>query len=630
MKFITYLLLSASFILTTHSTLSQSFKLDHDQTCGGVYHSMDELSETNQLLSRGTTPFLSATFSQKTVQKNSGETIKFLVEVDDPNITSIRLQPNMLSDWWLTQDGAYRDEILLYDDGTNGDEVAGDMIFTIDKIGYQFQFQVDENNFWAIEEKPYGRFILREVNLITSTGDGAEESHEVDLGTTLKYVDTTFIATPAVKNLAPDIYATDYVVNIVIDPVGEFPSLFPDYSAAVQRYYDLFPDDLDYIAVESEYTNTNASSAGSYTRLRNETQGTGIDIFDEASAFGSEERLKGLLSLHYDNTSPFTLTHEILHEHGVSSRFQEAFDLGGNAGHWGMFEDNSSGFIGTSVQSGVLLEIEDLGDGMYQSPRSWNENSISNELLNEWYENEGSPEDYFKYNNLELYLMGLLPKEDVDTITTLANWERLGIWTDTDLNISYDQFRADGVRSIHINEIVETLGARVPDYQNSQKSFRMGLVVTSDRPLTPLELSYFDFAMRDYERETPAIQIDQEPNFTFFQSTKGLATMSTKLQPTSVNINPLVEGTNGVKLEQNFPNPLKDTSVIQFELSETINISLDIFDAAGRHIRNLVNGQHQQGIHQSQLDGSALSNGMYYYRLETSKGILTRKFSVVK
>ncbi len=626
-----FLLLISYFILPTAVSFAQSSALHRDEKCGGVYQNISELNDGLLQQRSVSTPFLSAFFSPKTVKKASEEAIRFMIEVNDPEIVSIKFRPNMNSEWWLTQAGEYREEILLYDDASNGDETAGDRLFTIDQIGYQFRFQVDENNYWAVEERPYERFIIRTVDLVAVYRNGDEVSHEVDLATTLKYIDPDLIPIPAIRNLAPDVYATDYVVNIVKESVGEFPELFPDYEAIAQRYYELYPDDLDYIAIESEYSNTSVSAAAIYTRLRNGIQGTGIGLFDEGASYGSESRLKGLISIFYDNTWPRTFNHEILHQHAVAASFEENFDLGANAGHWGMFEANSSGFLGTSVLSGVLLEIEDLGDSLYQSPRSWNENLISADLLNSWYENGASPEDYYTYNELELYMMGLIPAEEVDSLKTLINWQRIGIWNDQDLRISYDQFKADGIRMFHINEIIETEGTRTPDYKASSKDFRLGLVVASDRPLSALELAYYDFSMREYERETPSLGAEGGPGFTFSQAVNDLASMSTKLQPKAMVSNePPIGNIKGVELGQNFPNPFQETTIIQFKLPHATQVKLGLYDAQGRHIHSLADAWYREGTHQIRFNGLNLSNGIYYYRLETSDKVLTKRLTLIK
>ena len=48
------------------------------------------------------------------------------------------------------------------------------------------------------------------------------------------------------------------------------------------------------------------------------------------------------------------------------------------------------------------------------------------------------------------------------------------------------------VEQVTVDDIVDKEGPRIPGFEESQKAFRMGIVVVSDRPLTPVELTYMD------------------------------------------------------------------------------------------------------------------------------------------
>jgi beta-glucanase (GH16 family) len=95
---------------------------------------------------------------------------------------------------------------------------------------------------------------------------------------------------------------------------------------------------------------------------------------------------------------------------------------------------------------------------------------------------------------------------------------------------------------------------------------------------------------------------------------------------TGVRVTPST-GNTQVSLEQNYPNPFRATTVINYELQEEEEISLGLYDALGRRIRILEEGVRQPGRHTCQLDGSDLPNGLYYYRLETRWGSRVRRMT---
>lgn len=68
----------------------------------------------------------------------------------------------------------------------------------------------------------------------------------------------------------------------------------------------------------------------------------------------------------------------------------------------------------------------------------------------------------------------------------------------------------------------------------------------------------------------------------------------------------------------NAPNPLAKNTVFTYSVPATANVSLNIFDATGRVVKNLFNELQAAGIHQYNYigddnNGNALANGVYYY-----------------
>ena len=75
-------------------------------------------------------------------------------------------------------------------------------------------------------------------------------------------------------------------------------------------------------------------------------------------------------------------------------------------------------------------------------------------------------------------------------------------------------------------------------------------------------------------------------------------------------------------LYQNYPNLFNPTTEIGFYLSGATSVKLTVFDILGREVRILVDGVLTDGNHSAVWDGldcngSAVSSGVYFYRLST-------------
>jgi photosystem II stability/assembly factor-like uncharacterized protein len=102
------------------------------------------------------------------------------------------------------------------------------------------------------------------------------------------------------------------------------------------------------------------------------------------------------------------------------------------------------------------------------------------------------------------------------------------------------------------------------------------------------------------------------------------------------NVDPVeFEPVEQFKLEQNFPNPFNPSTTIQYHLTESGVVQLDILDIAGRHVRRLVSGRQPAGTCSIRWDrcddqGYQVASGIYIYRLSTPSDVILRKMVVVK
>ena len=71
----------------------------------------------------------------------------------------------------------------------------------------------------------------------------------------------------------------------------------------------------------------------------------------------------------------------------------------------------------------------------------------------------------------------------------------------------------------------------------------------------------------------------------------------------------------GFMLEQNYPNPFNPVTNIRFSIPKAGVVKLAVYDITGREVESLVSGRLNAGIYNADLDASALSSGVYFYKL---------------
>ncbi|MGA2625093.1 MAG: T9SS type A sorting domain-containing protein [Bacteroidota bacterium] len=83
-------------------------------------------------------------------------------------------------------------------------------------------------------------------------------------------------------------------------------------------------------------------------------------------------------------------------------------------------------------------------------------------------------------------------------------------------------------------------------------------------------------------------------------------------------------------LRQNYPNPFNPVTTIRFELPAKSVVNLGVYNLLGEKIRTLLFGEQNAGVHEINFDGSNVSSGVYFYRLQTRDVTLTRKLTILK
>jgi len=80
----------------------------------------------------------------------------------------------------------------------------------------------------------------------------------------------------------------------------------------------------------------------------------------------------------------------------------------------------------------------------------------------------------------------------------------------------------------------------------------------------------------------------------------------------------------------NYPNPFNPQTTFTFTLPQSGQINLSIFNALGKKVKTLIDANYNRGKHQKKWDGTddvgkLVSSGVYYYRLQTPRQVLTGK-----
>lgn len=96
----------------------------------------------------------------------------------------------------------------------------------------------------------------------------------------------------------------------------------------------------------------------------------------------------------------------------------------------------------------------------------------------------------------------------------------------------------------------------------------------------------------------------------------------------SVGINTQPYSETGISLFQNIPNPFKEQTRINFQLTETAETTLKIFDLAGNEVKSVVDGILNVGRHSINLTNEGLSSGMYYYVLRSNNYTQSKKLVI--
>jgi hypothetical protein len=415
---------------------------------------------------------------------------------NDPNSTTTLevhiIGRNDVARVWLTRLGTndYMGRAELFDDGTHGDQQAGDNVFTLSNVHLPHGNTLPQRgwNCWTS---------WVHVGLI----DGMEMQ---TYGTTVGWVDQKYKDIFETIELAPGLSATAYAFFIedsnyeVMDnyPISTVYCGF-EFFEATRKLYSVLPDAFDMAQVMPGMRilrpDDLEENVPYNVRVSNAVEHIGLIMKDNTAIYGSAGRLKSVIYQSFASTGVFD--HEIAHTWGAAI----GQSLGLTDGpHWNEMTD-ICGQLGNYYfdPSGNIGRFSYLGDGTWEFiPNS----------------------DVLPYCPLELYMMGLIPPEEVPPIHILHS---------PDTN-DLEHITAASYETITIEDIITAEGGeRIPSVAESQKDFNLAFIVTQDIPYN--DAAYAFFSLMSYEltsKDGPESHVSLAP---FYWATGGRASLETRL-----------------------------------------------------------------------------------------------------
>lgn len=142
-------------------------------------------------------------------------------------------------------------------------------------------------------------------------------------------------------------------------------------------------------------------------------------------------------------------------------------------------------------------------------------------------------------------------------------------------------------------------------------------------PCRPMSGRYFlpgtgPWILRIYDRRVPETGILKSWSLTLgFESPIGLLPISTEIP-------------ERFSLSQNYPNPFNPATKIRFNISNSANVKLQIFDILGKEVKMLINSAFPPGVYETDFDASTLPSGVYFYRLTAGTFSESKKMVLLK
>jgi hypothetical protein len=372
----------------------------------------------------------------------------------------------------------------------------------------------------------------------------------------------------------------------------------------VKDIYKKFNDDFDFVFLVLNETTipTNLTYYGMLIKVSNNIGGIGQNNYSYAPDYGSHGKLQSVMALTaltFVKSGP-TL-HEIMHNWGnfgiQTATFQNGQGFDNYIPHWGFTGGSDRGQLGGFKQNTLVVkanntyEVETFG-------------SFANG-------GNGLP-----YNQLELYLMGMIPASEVNDFDVFS-----GITSATDGSNGKIEFVASTRTTWNSAKLTQDLGARTPSSVTAQKKFKALFVVLTPTPLTPTQWTSIDEQVSWFS-ET---QSDGTPLYNFWEATGGKATIETGNLNLATGIQSIADDLNAYISVS--PNPAGDVIRMASTAGQAFG-KISFFNTLGQL---MMESNPEIPVTDIELNTGDLQAGVYTLQIEMEGGkVLYSRVSIAK
>ena len=83
-------------------------------------------------------------------------------------------------------------------------------------------------------------------------------------------------------------------------------------------------------------------------------------------------------------------------------------------------------------------------------------------------------------------------------------------------------------------------------------------------------------------------------------------------------------------LSANYPNPFHPMTTIDYTLQKSGEVRMIVYNLSGQEVARIIDEVQHAGYHKITSDASGFSSGIYFYRLQASDFVQTKKMVLLK